>query len=422
MGAIISFILAPFALIAEIVINIIIALMYIWYHIEPYSLYIISFFIILTFIGVIQNPRDSRNFFIIPILISITIFIYYNNSKKILSNNENTIAKVDESIIKKDNINTLQKHTDSLLQRTNSLEDNFLNKYKYIINKADEKSIVYIQAYNKTVSCKIWTSGYDLDMFKQNKDRLFWDGECKDGYAHGIGREIEELDGKILNWSLAKYENKVPIYYIKKDIINNITIEGIDDINEDIEYGIKIEITKSDFLTDMTLQSFVKNKKNKISMHAGVSSSGNNDYVYAKVYPNFRYLYVDNSNSGYYFTMSDNNTTNGWAIVSQKDILTKTFAINNFERIEFKLPQSYLNKANKLINEIYSVTNKSILAQAEAQIIKEKYKNMICNKKNNFYDIQDYQLICKNTFIETNIDLIKNRLLKKLTLANIKKF
>jgi hypothetical protein len=389
------------------------------------SSYIITFFIILLFIGIILKTRRKKTIILTLILI---ILIYVNtdiiqeqvNNKTIKYDGE--ISKQDSKKVNENNIDTLQKHSNSLLQRTNSLEDIFLYKYQEILNKIDEQSVIYIQAYNKIIPCKIWTKGYNPDKLQQDTYKVFWDGECKDGYAYGIGREIEQLDDKVYSWSLAKYENKIPTYYIKKDIINNITIEGIDDINEDIEYCIKIEITKSDFLTDMTLQSFVKNKKNKISMHAGVSTSGNNDYVYAKVYPNFRYLYVDNGNSGYYFTMSDNNITNGWAITSQKDILTKTFAINNFERIEFTLPKSYLNKANKLTNEIYTVTNKSILAQAKALIIKENYKNMICNKEINFYDIRDYQLICKNTFKETNISLIKNKLLNKLTLNNIKKF
>ena len=76
----------------------------------------------------------------------------------------------------------------------------------------ERPELLFVQPVNKTESCKLPTSQGQLD---RPNFRAFWDGECKDGFAFGLGRDIaisdthhvEEItihDGTGDNWSQPK--------------------------------------------------------------------------------------------------------------------------------------------------------------------------------------------------------------------------
>ncbi|BDS30369.1 hypothetical protein [Aeromonas caviae] len=50
---------------------------------------------------------------------------------------------------------------------------------------------LYTQPINKTEPCKLPTS---KDQLERKNFRAYWDGDCKDGYAHGLGRDIALSD------------------------------------------------------------------------------------------------------------------------------------------------------------------------------------------------------------------------------------
>ena len=50
---------------------------------------------------------------------------------------------------------------------------------------------LFVQPVNKTEPCKLPTSRDQMD---RPNFRAFWDGACKDGYAHGFGRDIATSD------------------------------------------------------------------------------------------------------------------------------------------------------------------------------------------------------------------------------------
>ena len=57
--------------------------------------------------------------------------------------------------------------------------------------------------------------------------KIFWDGNCKKGYAYGLGREFER--GTLTNMeAIAIYSGKKeePKYFIQKYNLNNILMEG----------------------------------------------------------------------------------------------------------------------------------------------------------------------------------------------------
>lgn len=50
---------------------------------------------------------------------------------------------------------------------------------------------LYTQPVNKTEPCKLPTSKEQLE---RKNSRSYWDGDCKDGYAYGLGRDIALSD------------------------------------------------------------------------------------------------------------------------------------------------------------------------------------------------------------------------------------
>ena len=50
---------------------------------------------------------------------------------------------------------------------------------------------LYTQPINKTEPCKLPTS---KDQLERKNFRAYWDGDCKDGYAYGLGRDIALSD------------------------------------------------------------------------------------------------------------------------------------------------------------------------------------------------------------------------------------
>lgn len=54
-----------------------------------------------------------------------------------------------------------------------------------------ESQYLYTQPVNKTELCKIFTSKEQLD---RNNFRAYWDGQCRNGFAFGMGRDIAISD------------------------------------------------------------------------------------------------------------------------------------------------------------------------------------------------------------------------------------
>lgn len=50
---------------------------------------------------------------------------------------------------------------------------------------------LYIQPLNKNEPCKLPTSKVQLE---RKNIRAYWDGQCKNGYAYGLGRDIAISD------------------------------------------------------------------------------------------------------------------------------------------------------------------------------------------------------------------------------------
>ncbi|MBV5339018.1 MAG: hypothetical protein J0665_05585 [Deltaproteobacteria bacterium] len=97
-----------------------------------------------------------------------------------------------------------------------SLTDNYVTP-----SPLDFPKPLYNQPVNKKVACKLPTSS---DQLQRRNFRQFWDGECKDGYAFGLGRDISisdthHYDEITIHNGTGEYKNQPSIFY---DFVNHL--------------------------------------------------------------------------------------------------------------------------------------------------------------------------------------------------------
>jgi len=313
------------------------------------------------------------------------------------------------------------------LEHISSYEKNYLKEYNEILKKLPEHKTTYKQPMNKKEPCKVWF-GYTEDnkWFKEESYKIFWDGKCKNGYADGLGREIEK-DTLTDRWALAVYKDGKPTYYIINDVLRNNIFEGIDDQNTKISYGIHTQITEKMGDIDLVNIAVTDNKNDKIALSSRTSPFWNGTYLLIKAYPNFDYVYTDfekNDEAEYdfQFFLTDKKNKHGWAIKKLRNsnkLLTGEYVNNKAQLVN--LPSSYNAKADEIIKEISEAQQKPYQAQEQAQLVKKQYMKKICKDtvKVTFMDNNDYKLICNNYQREKELFTKINDKLERLTKEKI---
>lgn len=284
-------------------------------------------------------------------------------------------------------------------------------------------TIKWIQPRNIKESCKLYVviNPDDDETIKPDYE-LYWDGECEDGYAQGLGRIIKKTmltsvhqigyyeKGKAIkycayfdplnNWyreAECNYDNNVVAHFVRTEVKENFG-------DLEVFYYMGSTATPSQPLLVMRTSPFLER----------IDS--------IKSYPNFTYLIQDSTanefgNSNFDFFIRNNKTgkNNGYAFS-----ILKNGQINSGEFIKgvlaqkVQLPQSYFQKADGIYQEVRSASKKALEAQRNALIIKEKYKNKICkdNVHVDFIDNDEYKEICNENEKFSNL---QNRIREKLT-------
>lgn len=278
------------------------------------------------------------------------------------------------------------------------------------------KPVKWIQAANKKEPCKLFVEiGLGEDRTLKDGYKIFWDGKCKNGYAYGLGREFEKGFLTDLE-AIALYsgEEKEPEYFIEKNNLANISMEG-DITNGDfvetaiIDDGIKFDIKYEygHFLRNPTdIQLFIN------------SSPFSTQVAYIKEYPNFVYVIGDLSNdefnnNNYNYNMIDKKRKqlNGFVFSVTKNNIRYSSEQNFGQTVRrVDLPQSYLNHMSTTFSQIKNAGQVAIDAQKKALMVKQQYKDAICKDsiKVDFMDNNEYKAICneneKFAQLKTKID------------------
>lgn len=286
-------------------------------------------------------------------------------------------------------------------------EKNYMTEYEKIKKQYENYTPTFrwVQPKNKKEECKVYVS-IDPTDDKTIKSyySLYWDGECKDGYAYGLGREIENTMLSNIQ-QLGFYSKGIAQDYCSMfDPLNGYNIDG------ECSYGDK----PNHYVKTMVDE---KGGDLKISYEFGVEMSKDGPMMvmrtypfydvveYFKSYPNFSYVIVDLTtnefdNRKYEFNIEDHKTGkyNGYGFATMKQGFTNAGEMSNGTLVRrVQLPQSYFNNANTIFSEIKKEANIALEAQKKALIIKEKYKNKICKDsvKVDFMDNKEYKAICK---------------------------
>jgi len=321
-----------------------------------------------------------------------------------------------------------EKRVKQQISKIANYEENYMNEYKNILKNLPEKKVAYIQPSNKKEPCKLYMQ-YDGNKWFENDEsyKIFWDGSCKNGYASGLGREIEKAD-MIDKWGIAIYKNGKPTYYIHKDNLNSFLYEGINNVENNDEYGVATIINEKLNDIDIKIQAGYLNSKTNQRLYSTSSPFWNGTYSFAKTYTNFGYFYTNFENNddpknrySFQFVLLDKEgIRNGWAIEKLKNGKLFTGEYINGKGTVLDLPQSYNQKADKIIQEIDEARKKAYEAQQYAQKVKKQYKKKICKDsvKVSFIDNADYKAICSDKKDLEILAKINNKL-EKLTEAKI---
>ena len=277
----------------------------------------------------------------------------------------------------------------------------------------------WIQAANKTEPCKMYI-GYNPinDRTLKAGYKIFWDGKCKNGYAYGLGREMER--GFLVNTdAIALYsgQKKRPEYFIQTDNLRHISMEG------DINNGNYVKTTVKDDGLKFNIwyqYGHFSTKPSDISLFIN-SSPFSDQLTYVKAYPNFSYFIGDFSNDEftqdqYHFNIVDGKSKqlNGFIFTTAKDHRAMAAEAKNGRIIRrVSLPKAYVNYMYNILNEIKRAGQTAIDAQRKSLTIKQQYKDRICMKDIvvDFIDNKDYKAICNE---KEQLAILKDKMEKKL--------
>ena len=291
----------------------------------------------------------------------------------------------------------------------------YLAEYEGMKQSLDDKKVIYwIQPANKKEQCKVFVGTLkEDDRTAKPGYKIYWDGQCRNGYAYGLGREFEKGGLTDLE-AIAMYsgEEKEPEYYYQKDNLKNIIQEG--DITNGYAVATNIKEESLTFSIEYRFGYFGRGGNPVLLIN---SSPMQDNVAFIKGYPNFSYRIIDATNNEFSNIKASFETvipptwkTNGFSYALAKNGTSIAAEVINGERTRFvTLQQSYLSHATKILDEIKEAGQKAINAQQNALAVKKQYKNAICKEDKYMAQVKE-KLDAALTKIKTEKDQKRNSL------------
>lgn len=273
------------------------------------------------------------------------------------------------------------------------------------VTMSEVQEKLYIQPVNKKEACKLPTSPGQLE---RSNFRAYWDGECKNGFAFGLGRDIaisdthhvEEItvhDGSGDNWQQPR---------VVFDYINNIVLYAIGDsafpaatqLSEKMDNGV------SGFNAYHTLS--VVDELGKAFVIQSSAFHPQRVYLNTKIDGAISYRFTDYTaspivnQSAPIFTAEivdpKNNTSGGVAIARYANGSVQHFEISNGISEPVSLPNNYTNHLSEKYQEILNATSQAHLRLQRVQQIEREYLFKACNGKSGIDNLDNatYTKIC----------------------------
>jgi hypothetical protein len=264
---------------------------------------------------------------------------------------------------------------------------------------------LYIQPINKKEPCKLPTSQDQID---RPNFHAYWDGECKNGYAFGLGRDIaisdthhvEEItifDGSGDNWPRPlvgyDYVNNKTLYAVHGSQFPAITV-----LIEEMDNSV------SGFNVYHTLS--VVDESSKALVLQTSAFHPQRTYLNTRIDGSIAYRFMDNSaaplvnQNAATFSVDivdlKSNMTGGAAIVRYANGTVQQFKVDNGKTEHISLPTAYTNHLQAKYQEVLDATSRANVSLQQAQQIEREYLFKACNGKSSINGLDNavYTKIC----------------------------
>ncbi len=239
-----------------------------------------------------------------------------------------------------------------------SLHEPYIKKFSTTKQSYIAK-VEWVQPINRNEPCLIYSS-VDVNeeyLSFRNNFHAMWDGECRDGYAYGLGLEFVYYDD-VEGFALAEYSGgkTTPMYYTHKYSNDNYTWQG--DINADLT--IRYSIDKSGE-NDITIGSIY----NEYPVYNMQIDTKNAQIVLHKIYPELSYHIIHDVYPGstQMYMIMDNHNYEMNAIASYTNYGTVVYSFSsdmNYGGVN--LPKSFHDTMFEVAHEVLTVAEKAINA------------------------------------------------------------
>lgn len=254
----------------------------------------------------------------------------------------------------------------------------------------DPPARIFTQPANKTEPCKLPTS---QDQLERKNFRAYWDGECKDGFAYGLGRDIAISDTHHLE--------EITIHDGNGEFDSNRPWAGYDFVNNQVHYGVR----DGKYPATSGMNQIIKNDPASFTITSFFGLTDESGNYLALITSPFdpRKIYLNNQgNVGYRLTeFADSPTASDQPLRGIEIVDSKTGVAGGVRIVQFKngtvhhqklgidgqvtehaaIPQEYVNHLLSQIAEIQQAITVANVSVQKAQQMEREYLYMACNGK-----------------------------------------
>lgn len=255
---------------------------------------------------------------------------------------------------------------------------------------------LYIQPVNKEQACKIVTTQDQLD---RKNFRVYWDGECKDGYAFGLGRDIAISD--------SHHFEELTIYAERGDNSNAPSV-GYDFVNNSVTYAVNgsqypaskaiTEIIKDDFEGFFIVYSATKTDENGQSEGTIYSPLRTQKFltladnrIFYQITDDTASPSTDPNSIKIQYQIKDQKTGSevGVGIAGFGNGVVRHYQVVDEGIKDIVLPEKYLEHAGNIEKSIISATDDVIQSVETARELERQYLYKKCNETNKIQGLDD---------------------------------
>lgn len=249
------------------------------------------------------------------------------------------------------------------------------------------EELVYTQPVNKKVACKLPSSS---DQLSRNNFRAYWDGQCKNGYAFGLGRDIAISD--------THHVEEITIHDGTGQSKVNTPSVVYDYVNKQVVYSIVGEYFPSKRVFSESIQNSM-NGFNVVYEAGKVEASGKQFFIQFSPFSPFRTFLNIERQVTYKFTEHTmpaivdpssatfaaeliNSTTRipgGVAFVRYGNDQVKHFQVDGAQKTQVTLPTEYVLHLNEKLTA--AAQNTANIDVERARQIEREYLHLACNGK-----------------------------------------